>query len=154
MHCFNFQQTIVTVTERFGSKARLKDEIMHHKRALQNKCLVWTLGRNTMHILPINALTVSHLAFPTPQMMPLLDRNMIISISVNKSEMHPVLSKIAQCNSLRIFQYGPKCHSRDNSFCQILQRLFLAKSVIIHYVIIVRLRFPLENGNRNIELFY
>ena len=127
------------VTEQFGSKTRLRDEIMHHKRSLQNEGLVWTLGTNTMHILPINTLTISHLAF--------LDRNMIISISVNKSVMHPVLSKIAQCNSLRIFEYGPKCHSRDNSFCQILQRLFLAKRIM-------RLRFPLENGNRNIELFY
>ena len=60
------------------------------------------LGSNLSHILSANTLTDSDFAFLVPQMIYLLDRNQIISHSVNKSEIHPALSEIAKFISLSI----------------------------------------------------
>ena len=94
------------VTVQFCSKTGLGDEIVHHKLALHNEfmALFWygPLGTNLTHILSVNTLTDSDFAFLAHQTIYLLDRNQIISHSVNKSEIHPALSEIAKFISLSI----------------------------------------------------
>ena len=94
------------VTAQFCSKTRLGDEIAHRKLALHSGFMAilgldpW--GTNPAHIQSVNTHTDSDFAFLVPQMIYLLDRNQIISRSVNKSERHPALSEIAKFISLSI----------------------------------------------------
>ena len=96
------------VTAQLCSKTRFGNEIAHHKLAMLSKlkAFLGPLGRNLTLILSVNTLTDSDFAFLTPKMIHLLDRNQIISNSVNKSEIHPALSQIATFISPSILKRG------------------------------------------------
>ena len=107
MNCLTFNILSLfsnVATAQVGSKTRLRDEIAHHKLALHSEFMALYGLDPLVQIQRISDLSIhSRLAFLTPQMIHLLDRNRIISDPVNKSEIHPALSKLDTFNSLSIY---------------------------------------------------